>query len=288
MIFLFLINFGFSKSYKGAELRTNETFTYGRFEVRYKPPVGDGFLASFFTYHDFTNGIQNWNEIDLEIMGRYSDNIQFNTITPGQTNHESHQYVPFNPHLGFHTYGFEWTPDYVAWFVDGEELYRQTGDHIQTLIHEQKLMMNIWIPEYENWAGVWNPKLLPKFAYYDWVSYASYTPGAGNTGTNQNFSLQWKDDFDSWDTNRWSKASHTWEGNATDFVPENVAFQNGKMILCLTNDDDLGLVDNIPPYVLWARGNRNKINLRFSEAVDTVSALKTSSYVINRLIGETK
>ena len=283
MIFLFLINFGFSKSYKGAELRTNETFTYGRFEVRYKPPVGDGFLASFFTYHDFTNGIQNWNEIDLEIMGRYSDNIQFNTITPGQTNHESHQYVPFNPHLGFHTYGFEWTPDYVAWFVDGEELYRQTGDHIQTLIHEQKLMMNIWIPEYENWAGVWNPKLLPKFAYYDWVSYASYTPGAGNTGTNQNFSLQWKDDFDSWDTNRWSKASHTWEGNATDFVPENVAFQNGKMILCLTNDDDLGLVDNIPPYVLWARGNRNKINLRFSEAVDTVSALKTSSYVINSL-----
>ncbi len=283
LFFLFLISSGLSKNYKGAELRTNESFIYGRFEVRYKAPAGDGFLASFFTYHDFTSGIQDWNEIDLEIMGRYSDNIQFNTITPGQTNHESHQYVPFNPHLDFYTYGFEWTPDYVAWFVDGEELYRQTGEHIQTLQLAQKLMMNIWIPEYENWAGVWNPQLLPKFACYDWVSYASYTPGTGDTGTDQNFSLQWKDDFDSWNTDRWSKASHTWQGNSTDFVHENVVFQNGEMILCLTDDVDLGLVDNIPPYILWARAKQTKIKLRFSEAVDTASALKTSSYFINNL-----
>ena len=282
-LLLFLTGFGFSKSYKGAELRTKEAFTYGRFEVRYKPPAGDGFLASFFTYHELENGTEDWNEIDIEILGRYEDNIQFNTITPGQTNHESHQYVPFNPHQDFHTYGFEWTPDYVAWFVDGNEIYRQTGDHIQTLTREQKLMMNIWIPEYDNWVGVWNPQVLPKFAYYDWVSYASYTPGTGDTGTGHNFSFQWKDNFDSWDTNRWDKASHTWNGNATDFVPENVVFQDGNMILCLTNENDLGLVDNSPPYVLWARGNQNKVNLSFSEAVDSVSALKTSSYFINGL-----
>ncbi len=47
--------------------------------------------------------------------------------------------------------------------------------------------MNIWNPLYENWAGVFNPEALPAFAYYDWVSYYSYTPGTGNYGTENNF-----------------------------------------------------------------------------------------------------
>jgi len=285
-ILLLFVYMGLAKNYKGAEYRTKETFIYGRFEVSYKPPAGDGFLASFFTYHELENGIEDWNEIDLEILGRYKDNIQFNAITPGQTNHDAHFYVPFNPQIDFHTYAFEWTPDYVAWFVDGDELYRQTGDHIQTLNLEQKLMMNIWIPAYENWVGVWNPQLLPKFAYYDWVSYASYSPGIGDAGTDQNFSLQWKDEFDSWDTDRWEKATHTWNGNLTDFKTENVVFKDGNMILCLTDTDDLGLVDHIPPYMLWARAVGNKVKIRFSEELDSLTAQKTSSYVINGLTTE--
>jgi len=49
-ILLLFVYMGLAKNYKGAEYRTKETFIYGRFEVSYKPPAGDGFLASFFTY----------------------------------------------------------------------------------------------------------------------------------------------------------------------------------------------------------------------------------------------
>lgn len=268
-----------SKSLKGGELRTRDTFTYGRFEARYKPPAGAGQLASFFTYHEI-DGINEWNEIDFEIHGRYTNDVQVTTITPGQVWRNSHQWVDFNTHEDFHDYAFEWTPDYVAWFVDGVEIYRQKGSYIQTLNRDQKIMMNIWSSTAENWTGILDTRILPVFAYYDWVSYAAYTPGAGNTGTDNNFTLQWRDDFDQWDPNRWEKATHTFQGNNVDFLPANVVFQDGKMILCLTDATNTGFTDKNPPWVLWVRALGNSIKLEFSEPVDPETAQQPAKYFI--------
>ena len=41
------MNFGFSRDYRGAELRTVEPLLYGKFEVRYKPAQGEGLVSSF-------------------------------------------------------------------------------------------------------------------------------------------------------------------------------------------------------------------------------------------------
>ena len=91
--------------------------------------------------------------------------------------------MDFNPHLNFHTYSFEWTPDYVAWFIDNDEVYRQTGSHVDSLYVSQKIMMNIWNPVYTDWVGSWDSEILPRFSYYDYVSYSAYTPGTGDNGT---------------------------------------------------------------------------------------------------------
>ena len=80
----------FGKDYKGAEYRTKEAYIYGRFEVRYKPPKGDGFLASFFAYHEISSSIE-WNEIDFEILGRYDHDVLVTSIGPGQKTRNSHQ-----------------------------------------------------------------------------------------------------------------------------------------------------------------------------------------------------
>ena len=175
MIALILLsNCLFAQNYRGAELRTKDDFLYGKFEVRFKPAQGDGLVSSFFTYNtDYGN--TPWNEIDIELLGRYDNVIDMNVIT--NTSHLRQHYNTFNHHLEFHTYGFEWTPDYVAWFIDGEEVYRQIEDHIQDLSYPQKVMMNLWNPTYDDWVGVWDDRILPRFSYYDYVSYASYTPG---------------------------------------------------------------------------------------------------------------
>lgn len=283
--FFILISFIpiFPKEFKGAELRTKATYTYGRFEVRMKSAQREGMLSSFFTYHEISN-TSEWNEIDIEILGRYNDDVQFNTITPGQTNHVRHQFVNFNPHLDFHTYAIEWTPEYVSWFIDDVEVYKQTETHIQTLNKPQKIMMNIWIPQYENWAGKWNSTSLPAFAYYDFVKYYSYSPGIGNYGSNNNFTFQWTDDFDFWNQTRWEKATHTFDGNLVDFIPENCVFKDGYMILCLTDNFNLGLQDKIEPSINFARYNDNNILINFSEELDKTSAENISNYFINQVV----
>ncbi len=283
VLFIFLIsNTLAGKEYKGAEYRTKDTFLYGRFEVCYKPPAGTGILANFFTYHDFSTTSAEWNEIDVEILGRYKNNIQFTTITPYRSIYDSHIYLDFNPAQEYHVYAFEWTPDYVAWFVDGLEYYRQTGDHITTLVHAQKIMINIWAPdqgEIGNWAGKWDPEILPVFAYYDWLSYASYTPGDGTTGTDDNFTLLWKDDFNSFDSTRWQKShNHTWPGNRIDMHQDNVIFREGKLILALTSDQYTGFVDNVPPSILWARAFKSELKVYYSEEVDSTAAVTLSKY----------
>jgi len=279
LVFCFSINSS-AKIYKGAEYRTKLAYTYGRFETSIKSAYREGMLSSFSTYHDEA-GTQNWNEIDIEILGRYPNDVQFNTITPGQANHVGHYPLFTSPHLDYHTYAFEWTPDYVSWFIDGVEVLKQTGSHIQTLTKAQKIMMNIWNPQYENWAGVFNPEALPAFAFYDWVSYYSYTPGTGDYGTDNNFTHDWTDEFDSWDTDRWDKATHTFEGNGCDFIQENAVFQNGKLILCLTKDSNIGYTDVQPPIVLFARGeSESKVVVAFSEELDQTSAETSSNFTI--------
>ena len=265
--------------YRGAELRTLEPVLYGKFEARYKPAQGDGVLSSFFTYNDSCCSETPWNEIDIELLGRYDHVIDFNTITWGQSSHIRQHYIPFNPHVDFHSYGFEWTPDYVAWFIDGEEVYRQTGGHIDELHYSQKIMMNIWNPVYDDWVGAWDERVLPRFAFYDHVSYASYTPGEGNIGTDSNFTFMWQDDFNVFDSNRWEKShDHTWGGNQSLFIEDNVVFQDGYMILCLTNITETGMVDNTIPSALWAMHHGDFIDVRFSEELSLSSAEQINNY----------
>jgi len=239
----------------GAEFRTLDSYLYGRFEACIKPSQGDGMLSSFFTYDDPADP---WGEIDIELLGLYDHTVDFNIITTGQASHIRQHYTPFNPYLDFHDYGFEWTPEYVAWFIDGTEVFRQTGSHITEMDSAQKIMMNIWQPVYEDWVGTFDDRILPRFSYYDWVTYSSYTPGTGNHGSDNNFTLNWEDDFSSFDQSRWEKSdNHTWGGNGSILIEENAVLDNGLLVLCLTNEENPGFVD-LDPLPCYGRGNQGQ------------------------------
>ena len=256
---------------RGAEYRTLDSYTYGRFETRAKPAQGDGIVSSFFTYDDPANP---WGEIDIEWLGLFDHTIDLNTITTGQTSHIRQHYVPFNPHLDFHDYGFEWTPEYVAWFIDSTEIFRQTGSHIEELDSAQKLMMNLWQPAYADWVGTFDDRILPRFSYYDWVKYYEYTPDAGDYGTDNNFTLEWEDDFSNFDQTHWEKSdNHTWGGNQSILIKENTVFVDGMLVLCMTDDIHVGYVDVNLPALLWARQIGSIIMGRFSEEINPTGAV---------------
>ena len=251
LIIAILSHIIFSIECYGAEYRTVEDFTYGRFEAKMMTGQGDGTLASFFTYNtNLENDVYgNWNEIDIEILGKYSNYIQLTTHTPGNNNPTSfthYEEVDYNIHQEFHVYAFEWTPGEVRWFIDGEHIYSQSGNHINNLVHAQKIMMNTWSSIYDNWVGPFNAENLPVYSFYDYVSYYEYTPGTGDYGTNDNFTFSWTDNFDDWDQDKWTKENHTFWGNRCQFNPSNIVFQDGYLILCLTNLNNLGFNGEVP------------------------------------------
>ena len=240
--FLFLFS---QEPYRGAEYRTIDTHLYGRFEIRMKSAYGSGTVSSFFTINDYwsegLNGTENWQEIDFEALGQYTNQFQTNIIiTAYETSHEQLHTLQYNPHVSFQTYAFEWTPDYIDFFINDQLIRRDANNYVESFNAGQKIMMNIWQPIWEDWVETFDPSILPIYAFYDWVRYSTYTPGSGNIGTDNNFTFQWIDNFDYFNQDRWQKATHTWNGNNSQFVQQNAVLQDGYLILCLTDNMSYG------------------------------------------------
>lgn len=221
------------KPFLGAEIRTIETFTYGKFEARMKTAQVSGIIHSFFTFYDEPDFMSKWNEIDVEILGRYTNEVQFNSITGNHTMHEKRVAVSFNPHEEFHLYSFTWTPSYLMWMIDGVEVHRETGYFVKTMNRSQKIMMNVWPSSSIAWAGEIDANKIPLQTEYDFVNYYSYEPAKTDS-----FQLKWTDNFDFFDANRWQLASHTFDTNECVFTPENAVVEGGYLKLRLTKPID--------------------------------------------------
>lgn len=153
--------------YAGGEYRTNDKFGYGLYQVRMKPAKNTGIVSSFFTY---TGPSENtpWDEIDIEFLGKDTTKVQFNYYTNGVGNHEYLYNLGFDASKEFHTYAFNWQRNYIAWYVDGREVYR-AYNNIPS--HPGKIMMNMWPGRnVDNWLGAFNG-VTPLKASYDWMAY---------------------------------------------------------------------------------------------------------------------
>ena len=165
--------------YSGAEYRTNNFYSYGYYEVSMQAIKNDGVVSSFFTYtgpSDKINGVENpWDEIDIEILGKDTTKVQLNYYTNGKGGHEYMYDLGFDASEGFHTYGFDWQPDHITWYVDGKEAYTMRGDVPKTA---GKIMMNAWPgvsdpskdPNTIAWLKPFNGKT-PLSAHYQWATY---------------------------------------------------------------------------------------------------------------------
>jgi hypothetical protein len=288
IVFWGLLNtpsYGQEKKYHGAEIRTSETFLYGKFEVKMRSVENSGMLSSFFTFYDNPDFAHNWNEIDIEILGRYNNEVQFNIITPGpdgRVAHEKRHVLDFNPHEDYHTYAFVWTPEYISFEVNHREVYRDNGPHIKDMNKPQKLMMNIWISHWDEWTGPWKEGKLPLEASYDYVKYYAYTPQKSDSLT-----LKWEDHFNKWDFSRWQFASHTFEGNLVQFNEDNKSFKDGKLGLKITKANNLLVqekpAENQKPELILESGyiKKNRIHLFFSNKLDKKSGKDIANYLVD-------
>ncbi len=155
------------KPYSSGELRTTNTYSYGLYQVRMKPTKNIGVVSSFFTYTGASFGTV-WDEIDIEFLGKDTTKVQFNYFTNGVGGHEKLYSLGFDASSAYHTYAFNWQPSYIAWLVDGVEVYRATVNIPTT---PGRIFMNLWPGiTVDSWLGAYNGAT-PLYAYYDWVAY---------------------------------------------------------------------------------------------------------------------
>lgn len=224
--------------FKGAELYSKETFTYGRFEARMKMAYAPGCISSMFLYYNdsYKGGGKVWNEIDIEVIGKDSTGFQSNIITGSKeqqiTTEKVHKLdTPVN--TDFHTYVVEWTPTYVMWMVDGK-LIRKTDastdikQQVAALVEAQSLRFNLWSSKSASWVGNLNPNKLPIAQYIDYVKVSDYDTATGT------FTERWTDDFDTFDSTRWAKGD--WQMEQVTESPNNVTIENGILVMRLTKE----------------------------------------------------
>lgn len=223
-----------AKNYKGAEIYSNESYLYGRFEFSVQAATGSGQLSTFFLYRN--NSEQNttlWQEIDVEIFGKDSNSFQTNVIvekTEGTRSMTEVKHITNFSLRTFHVFVVEWTPDSISWYVD-DSLYRVEKTNALFCNEAMSIRFNHWAVNNTSWVGSFDKTVLPQYQYVEYIKYSSYTPGTGDNGSD--FTYQWQDDFDTFNTSRWSKANWTFGENLCDFLPANAYTENGKLVLKL-------------------------------------------------------
>ncbi len=228
-----------------AELYTTNSYLYGRFDARVQFAPGDGVVSSFFLWKNGSDAANAyWNELDYEKIGADCHIQLNNTYGSPSTQHQSTPSLGFDLCGGYHDYRFEWTPTYISWVVDGQEIRRDTGAaataFAQNATAGMTVHFNIW-PGNSNFGGNINNTTLPVHQYISLVEYSSYDSNTGN------FNLQWSEDFQSsavpsgWAVGNWSSPY-----NLSTHNPQNVSFVNGIGVLSLTSDTAIGYTGSPP------------------------------------------
>lgn len=232
---------------KSAELYRTTPETYGKFEARVQFAGGDGVVGSFFLWKDGSEMEDIfWNELDFEKVGADCE-LKTNAFygLPERVNSDD-GYGFTGLCEGYHTYGYEWTPEYIAWIVDGTEIRRDTGAtataYAENATEGMQFRFNVW-PGDATFGGNFSEASLPVHQYVSWAQYSAYTPGEGADGSD--FTLSWREEFDALPSD-WTLA--TWDSpkGLSIHSIQNASFVDGIAVLSLTLDAAPGFAGKPP------------------------------------------
>ncbi|HEY3493945.1 MAG TPA: family 16 glycosylhydrolase, partial [Polyangiaceae bacterium] len=182
-----------AKSFLGAEVRSVQTVNYGRVRARMRFARGSAVVSSLVTIYTPWPA-DNWNELDIECLGKDPTHTQFNAmvytgppLTPPVTNSVTPTQEPelvdlgFDPSADFHVYTIEWTSAGARFLVD--EVVRHTWNtRIELMGLPQNVLMTIWASSSADWAGPVNETTGQAVAVYDWLELYRYG-SAESTGS---------------------------------------------------------------------------------------------------------
>ncbi len=174
-----------TKPYRGVEMRSRETLTYGKVEVSTRFAAGSAVVSSLVLIYTPWPP-DDWNELDIEFLGKNTDRVQFNhmiNIPPADPETSHLQFpqlvtLPFNPAADFHTFAIEWVPGQARFVVDGALLHTAT-EEMARMVRPQNILLTIWASAAADWAGPVDSTTAPTSAEYDWIRVYRYVGPGG-------------------------------------------------------------------------------------------------------------
>jgi len=161
------------KEFASGEYRTLNTYMYGKYTSRFRASDLNGTISSFFTYTGSAEGTE-WDEIDVEILGRDTTKVQLNYWRDG---HEHPKLVElgFDASLSMHTYSFIFTPEFIEWYVDDTLVHRVDENHLENNdslpVNEGKVILNFWAATgIDSWSGHYEDNTTSSVTY-EFVSF---------------------------------------------------------------------------------------------------------------------
>ncbi len=169
-----------TKPFRGVEMRSRDTLVYGKVEASIRFAAGSAVVSSLVLIYTPWPP-DDWNELDIEFLGKNTDSVQFNhmiNIPPADPASGHLQFpqsvpLPFNPAADFHTFAIEWVPGEARFLVDGTLMHTAT-EEMARMVLPQNILLTIWASDSASWAGPVDSTTAPTSAEYDWIRVYRY------------------------------------------------------------------------------------------------------------------
>lgn len=145
---------------RAAELRTTGTFGFGRYTFRVRTastssrPTRSGRAVSGNVSAAFSYVDNSATEIDLEIQGHRPTTL--NATVWNTLDRVTSVALPAGVNFAtdFQTLAYEWRPDRITYFLNGQPVWETTQDIPQQAAH---VMLNLWPTDQADWGGLATP-----------------------------------------------------------------------------------------------------------------------------------
>jgi endo-1,3-1,4-beta-glycanase ExoK len=140
------------RDYACGEIQTKARFGYGTYEIRMKTATGAGLNSAFFSYIGPTDK-KPWDEIDFEVLGKNSGQVQVNQYVNGKGGNEKLVPVAGGADQGFNDYAFTWEENRLRYYLNGK-LVQEVTDKSKIPTNAQKIFISLWGTDtLKQWMG---------------------------------------------------------------------------------------------------------------------------------------
>ena len=137
--------------YDSGLITTNGSFNqlYGYFEVRAELPAGKGLWPAFWLLPESADYA---SELDVfEVLGDNPNTVYQTVHDYGGSDTAGQAFTASNTSTAFHTYGVDWEPDFITYYVDGQAVFKTITP--ASMKEPMYMLLNLAVGGNGSWPG---------------------------------------------------------------------------------------------------------------------------------------